>query len=942
MNRRAIIFAILAVTLVAGLFLLRNWRAHSLAARLASLTQTMNLANAETRMQAGLEILELDPLQDTVRLKLALAYIDLGRYVAARQALQRFNDRLEPHFIEAQIIRADSYLSQAKRIASQASISAEDHVASLLEPVAMINAQLNPMPPHEALSTIIRARQIDVRATLLRNRLRRQRAELAKARSIDIPDEIEKLDIVITDLRQQAAYLDEQLTAACRRAIDLDPQNVVAHHLLFDMHLNTGALVEARSAVETLVQLPSANCDAFGPAADSLIHLETYFSQEPTPLDIELVRRLLDHGTPHNMSCQLAKVAMKLHDGQAQQAISDTEAILAVHRGHPRAICMLADAMVQLERTQEAVVLLQRFHKRVATAPVRYALGSTLLATGRHQAGRQMLRQCLELASDHLPAYLALAQSLADDGHVLDAEPQIIAAANLSPRHRRVMALQAHLAVRAVDRVALDRMLTARQTEDGHQLDGDDLVLVATMVLDNVGGAAQLIRRRLDADNRDFLSLIADAWSRSQPRNRVAVAAAIARTIQLQFDADPLAHIDPPQIQVLARSSPGDAILPRRLLLYENPFLQSTHQKMLELLKLAMVTWPDHKQLRNQSAQLAFWQGWSESSPEPPPSLDLLDPREPTSQLVELVTALNSADLQAQDHTLRKLLAAHPWTQQPALIVLADALEHSDLERIENVLYLVERANPDLATLTAANVSFALGDPMEASIRLRSLLRSKPDESPLPRMACDLLARAHLATGRYEAASGVFANMALTAADFRFALKVAEADTYIDAQRNNSAVAALVRIMADTRTPPYWLDRVLARIAALIPADRIVHLIDTMLPNISNQPLVQLYKANAIAHSGDPQRATRIIARVLRHRPDAPRALIQQARLAGQTGRSQDAIKLYRKLIQQGGAPAETARRELERLQQGPLGIEGVWWGAPDHIPSEPQANLNL
>ena len=74
MNRRVIIFAIVAVTLVAGLFLMRYWQARSRAARLVRLTGIMNLSNAEARVQIGREILELDPLQDAVRLKLARAF----------------------------------------------------------------------------------------------------------------------------------------------------------------------------------------------------------------------------------------------------------------------------------------------------------------------------------------------------------------------------------------------------------------------------------------------------------------------------------------------------------------------------------------------------------------------------------------------------------------------------------------------------------------------------------------------------------------------------------------------------------------------------------------------------------------------------------------------------------------------------------------------------
>lgn len=216
MNRRTIIFAILAVTLIAGLFLLCNWRSHSLATRLANLTQAMNLANAETRVQAELEILEFDPLQDTIRLKLTHTYINLGRYVTARQDLQQFNDRLE-----AQIIRVNSYLPQAKRIVSQASTSAEDRFAGLLKSAARINAQLNLIPPYEALSTTVRPPQTNARTTLPRNHVRRQRAELAKVRSIDIPGKIEKLDIII-DLRQQAAYLDKQLTSACHHDINFE------------------------------------------------------------------------------------------------------------------------------------------------------------------------------------------------------------------------------------------------------------------------------------------------------------------------------------------------------------------------------------------------------------------------------------------------------------------------------------------------------------------------------------------------------------------------------------------------------------------------------------------------------------------------------------------------------------------------------------------------
>ena len=886
-----ILFGLFLIGMVAiGLGL--QWRGRVQERKLETLEPRLTDADPARRADSARGILQIDPNRNDVRFVLARALIETGQPKAARRALNWFHDRQSASFSEAQLLRAETYLVEAELAVARSRASTINatrrDVEDRLEKVALIRGQLEIDFEYQVQIAVLEARGLECVLMLERRNLRGLTRRVAKVREQAFSMENESVDSDMAQLRKRIESIQKQLAIVCHQVIGLDPANAQVRAFLFDLFLYEGDFDQARATATELTELSRADPGVVGLVAEVLLNIELLYGKETTPADLALARRLLQHpdiAASRHIAVRVARLALRLHDGHTEQAHDEGQAILADYPGHLRAECLLAEVQIRRGEVEHAVDRLERIRFRVDSWRVVYSLGRALIAAGRLYTGQQTLKQSLDMRPGNLLALLDLVQSMADPGHIIEAEPHIQAAAELNPEHRRVLAFQTRLAVERVDRDGLVAMLHRAWNSKQAVVLPEDVLLAVAMTLDNTVEVNQACQARRQRDGGDVLMLIADAWLKTRPLNRIAIAAVIRHTIGQHLEVDPMAHRKSPPLTVVARMQPGmlgleslDGELPVRQMLAETPFYAWPQKESLDQVHLALTVWPQHHGLHDAARRLALWLMWQVRTPDVP-EWSVVRQDTPTARLIRLIQALRTEDDDlAVDRALQGLLEHHRWSQLSVLMVLADALEHKRDARIERVLELVGRLNPDLERLLAARIDVAKGRPLEGLAKLDSFQDGHAIGTQVYRMSSDLQARANLAAGRADEAIAVFETLVMSSVERRYAMQLAMVDVMIDANRADAANAALMNMLEVATVPPYWLDRVLARLEMFVQPKQLVRILDRSTRS-SVRLLIELYLARTLIRQGDWTEARQVAAQLCQMRPKAPRIIALADRL---------------------------------------------------------------
>jgi len=966
--RRVIKVLALAVVVIATTWFVRMLRRQESADLLSHYLQQLDEeTHPQARLNAIEQILRLDPQRNDshrndLLIKQAQTLIVMARYEKAREALSRLmpSESDQPSQIQAFILRADSCLREAADWIAGSTVNGlattTKRSNQLLAQAQEAVDQLNEYPDTAYVVNMLKARRVSAQAALLRLELEVQKVEFAKARAADFDEQAAQFGVVVAQLKRKIRLLGNELIDLCEQAIADDPADPLPRELLFQMWADTERFDDARRVAGELADLPSLNDAVAGRVANVLLNMESLYARQTTADDIQIVVRLLEHpglSGDKDIEFRVAQVTLAMHRRDYESAEQLARDVLELYPGHPKAMCLLALALVKQGRGDQAVDLLLSFNDRVTSPYVRYALGVAMLSIDRSQNGREMLRQTLDMQPMNLRARLALAQSLVDEGFVLEAEPDILRAVSLAGDHWHVIQLQVRLLIRRMDREELLDLLGDQFAQGAKPLGWRHAAIVAAMAVDDTAQVTGLVAQQLEEDPADVIAMIGVGWLHAAPSHRVDIAGFAVRVLLGMLDSDPLARTDPPAIGVFldhptAQTPVGVDIDP----IIHARFVPWPKQQALDLVDAALARWPGQPVLLDQGARLSLWAGRSdavvgyldrlERSGAAPSeaalavrafvrgeNLDVAsalgldrggDERSgvsPTIQLVMLADALRRGDRASAENTLTEILVQVPWPEQALLRVVRDALQQGDSEKVSAWLEIARQVNSSAALLTQARVDLALGQPNDAMHTIRLLLRSEQDgASELSRYASEVLARTYILLDQTNLAMGVFEDLALSARDQKLEMRIAMIDTLIETQQREAAIAALTAFMAHDDIPARLLDGVLVRAKAVMSAKDLIELIDEKHAIDRENPLRLLYKATCLSELGEDEAARKVVQRVLKGYPRATRAQIAMARLAVRQGRWDEAGQLYERLIAQGGAAAEIGRHELEQLHE--------------------------
>ncbi|MAE65100.1 MAG: hypothetical protein CMJ18_12590 [Phycisphaeraceae bacterium] len=897
--------SILLVTLLAlavfaglglGLWRLQQWRIQRREARIAALEAEIPAANTSRAAGAARQLLAMDPDRHDVRLRLARVLLDMGQQATARETLRHFRDRKSPHFIPAYMLLVRAYLDEATDLALRgpdgATPEAYDEVRgaveSALESADNVLVQIADRPGHEVQVLLSEARARRVKLMLLHHRLRGIDAKIQRVRAVDFEEEVRALADRQRKLRDRIQTLQDELIERCRRVIEHEPAHAMARALMFEMWLEAGAFDRARAAAGDFVSAPASDPNVVAHVAETLLDLENQYGQPPRDEDAALARRLLDRSQiaeSRDIACLVARLSLLVRDGAADEAIRLAEDILALHPGHVRTVCLLAAAHLQRDESEKVVEMLDRFQRRVDTPRVASLLGIAMIRSGSVPGGQSKLRHAIELREGFLPAYLDLAESMASAGHVIEAEPEILAAVGLSPKHPRVVALHARLLLERRDRSRLSAFLMPASPPGDAALDETgllgprDVLLASAMALDHLDLVGRLCDWRLAAIPSDRLALVARAWRLTEPVNRRAVASTVVASMIQQLSADPMQRrraLAPVEQDGGAGDFESlDGVIPARQMLREARFHAGAYSRAESMLAEALRHWPSADALVDQRRRLGLWLDWYEATPSAPSGMEP-EASAPTAALIRMLEALRRGSPEKLHEVLRALLERHPWAEPVVLIAIAHLMQRPEAaEHVDALLGVVDDVNPRLALLAGARVDLVRGDPREGLIKIELLFRSEPSGSEVRRMAADIHARLCLAATRYEEAVGVFDNLSITAPDQQLDMKLALTRVMAENDRETAGVvlATMLRrtnLQGSTRMTPYWLDRVLAQGETFIDDDQLVDLLKEAQPSRDLWPVMRLYHVRALLRLKRLPAARVVLAQLEARKGDAP------------------------------------------------------------------------
>ena len=954
----------LAVVVIATTWFVRVLRRHESADLLSHYLQQLDdETHPQVRLNAIDQVLRLDPQRDDLRIKQAQTLIVMGRYEKAREVLSRLapGGLDQPSQTQILILRAESCLREAADWITGSTIdgleTTNKRCKQLLAQAQDAFDQLNNNDPDTAyVVSMLKGRRVSAQAALLRMELEVEQVQFAKARAANFDEHAAKLGVVVAQIKRKIRLLGNELIGLCDKAIVDNPTDPFPRELLFQMWADTGRFDDARRVAGELADLSSLNDATAGRIANVLLNMESLYARRTTADDIGIVVRLLEHpglSGDKDIEFRVARVALAMYQEDYESAQQWARDVLDLYPGHPKAMCLLALALVKQGRGVQAVDMLLSFNDRVTSPYVRYALGVAMLSIDRSKNGREMLRQTLDIQPRNLLARVTLAQSLVDEGFVIEAEPDILRAASLAGDHWHVLQLRVRLLVRRMNRGELLDLIGDQFAEGAKPLHWRHAAIVAAMTMDHTAQVTGLVAQQLKKDPADVIAMIGVSWLSATLNQRVNITGLAVRVLLDMLDSDPLARADPPAIGVFLEhpktQTPGrvdiDPIINAR-------FVPWPKQQALELVDAALARWPQQPILLDLAARLSLWAGRGHASigyidrlerlgvtPSKAAlavrafvrgeALDLASDFQwgrggdeglegsPTMGLVMLADALRRGDGASAENTLTEILVQVSWPEHALLMVVRDALQQGDSKKASAWLEIARQVNSPVAWLTQGRVDLALGRPNDAMHAIRSLLRSEEDgASELSRYASEVLARTYIMLDQTNLAMGIFEDLVLSARDQKQEMRIAMIDVLLDIQRREAAIAALTAFMAHDDIPPRLLDRVLVRAKAVMSAKDLIELIDERHAIDRENPLRLLYKAACLSELGENQAARKVVQQVLKGYPRAARAQIAMARLAVHEGRLDEAGLLYERLVAQGGPVAEIGQHELEQLHE--------------------------
>ncbi|MEX0774947.1 MAG: tetratricopeptide repeat protein [Phycisphaeraceae bacterium] len=1014
MNRTRIMWvataaaALVVIALLAWQVRHRGPSAGELVASRARLTAE----DPRVRYAAAGTLLAADVSDPEARLAYAGAMIDLGIFGRARETLLPLAEQIDsPHRVPALKLKATSFLAEASGILAESSPAnfslVSDKVEPLLSEAGGIVQALADAPAAGADLTVTRARLLDARADLMELQLKAFSGELNKARAIESDEQIHVAGVQVSDLRDKLKMTHEDLRQVCDKALIESPTDSRPRGLLFRLWLREGQVDKARQVAHLMIDQPAMDRRVAGRAADDLLNLDARYGRESTPADVKLADALLHHSHLINapdILYRLALVELALRQGDAGKAQTLAQAVLDDYPGHIRTICLVSRARIAQGQSRDAIQQMATLNDRTTSGDVRYTLGMAYLRVGQGGPGREILRQALDIQPDLLPARLLLAESLVDDGFIVEAEPDILTALAMAPAHPGVMSLYARLLIAKSDanglralvergrkaaqgsastadlrapegrdfpdqsRAALARGLTPRGSDPGPAI--DEVYLASAFLMDDVAAVQRLEKALRRDDAASIPGVIAAGWLAADARQRAMIATVLCLDAIERLDADPLARAvglpirvldGPPIIGTQAGSSPRPGVAPggadgswARMrdpsALRRTCFVPWPQELGLEMLELAQERWPGDIQfirdavtcclMLDRRTQAMVWlQRW--------PQDQLAPLRASVASFLEGGAVTRSLDDSSADegHVLRDWMAMawiieqnqgrptdparaamqafleeHPWNEQAILLPLRAAAQRDDTTAAQTWLLAGRQVNQQLSELAEARFDLALGRASDALHTAERMIGSEPGGSDLRVQAGEVRARIHLLQGNIEIAAGVFENLALSTTYRRDGLQLAIADVYLAAQRTPSVAASITTFLADPHSLPSRQDSLLARAAQVLPPQRIANLADSLLRYHPGEPILLVYKAQALIDQGDLQGAGAIMPRLVTYRPDAPRVMLLQARLAQAQGQVDQAMRTYQRLLELGGRSAAAAGADLQRQVGRPDG----------------------
>lgn len=897
--------AVLGLALVMGGMMF--WFGHRRQAKLAELAPQLEAIDPFDRLKVGREMLDLDARRADARMAMADAYITLGKHKDVHTILQPVlagRSKVRPR---ALAISIDSLLTEAGDAITRAAPRSLDvtvqRVEGLLDEAETLRADLARTHGVKVMVAMIEARMIETRAALLDVRIAQRELSLKRDKAgtpepvtglwIDAPAPTE--DAQLKQWRNELAQLNTKLERFCVRAARMDANMPTPYAVLFRLALRRGEYDLARKAAGKLGRLPGLSRRLAGRTAETLLNLERQYHTETRRVDIALAQRLLTHDELEGIATlryTLARATLALRIGRPDIAAETLAPVLERYPGHPHATILLAGSLVDRGRAAEAVDLLVALNDRVPTVEGRYAEARAHHAAGHIDRGNDLLRQALELDSTDLPSLIAIAGALAQAGHINEAVGDIAIAAQLAPHHSAVIALQTQLLVEGSDHGDLvDRY---KATFKDRPVTADDALLAAAMMLDDTDRVTAEVDRRLERDPSDVRALIGKFWTAATPHARADVAGIAVATLLEQVDRDPLLWPGPPALPAMERRAGADAL--------RSPLLPSPHELALEMVDVALDRWPDQPLLKQIRGDLGAALGHADAAGFQQPDTPL---RKQWATLLD--TGATS------DEALKALLTEHPWDLPAVLLAMRRHVEAGDFDAAERIVELAGRINAKLGLLARSRLHLARGDHAGALHDATMMTRDEPVGSFVRYYGGEINARAHLAAGSSELAVNVLENLAISSPMGQMRVKLAAIDALAQVERDNAAIAAVIAMTDDVDLEPRWLDRLMARAEVVMPARRRVGMIDAMLDRMGDEPLLLVYKAQALIESGDLTSAHQALALATMKRPDAPRVKMLQATLAQSLGSQDAADAIYRSMVETPGRAGIAARMQLMR-----------------------------
>ncbi len=958
-GRVLILAGLAAVAVIAVSWTFVRWRGRAIASQVKRCEQRLDHADPRVRIDSARGLLRVDPTRPQAALVLARTLVEVGQWAEARGVLEDLKEA-GPVSIrtEALSVYAQSYLSEAADWIARNSTgkldTSGDQVQSLLTKADRITSNLEQMTGTEGVVTRLKATDAHCQAALVRLMLMEKRVQLTKAQATDSNDRTAAIVAAISQLTQRLGGLERQVAQLSRKLVTLQPADPVGWELLFQGYVDARAFDHARQTAKEVTELSEVDAALAGKIANTLLNLNSLFAHPTVPEDLDIAGRLLSHhlvkGTDH-IDYRTAQISLALHQSQYRLAEELANGVLQDYPGHGRATCLLGIALIQQGHGKKAIAQLSFLNDRVRSAQVKFILAAAMLSQEMTDSGREMLRQSLDLRPDNLPALVMLAGSLANDGYILEAEQDIIAAAGLNPLHPSVIKLSIQLLVAQMDRPGIWQILDDPDHARLSPVRWQDVAVAVAMVLDDTAAVSRLVAQRLRSDPGHVRMWLADHWCRAPSQHRFDLATLLVRYLLERLDTDPLAQPNPPRVPVVVdQSSSGDLSNPLNPF-YTTIYVPSGYQMGLELIDAALRRWPDKPALLDLAARLSLWDGQdrraahylaklgrtgagrsatavavqahledvgrsSQSPSNVESSYKTITCDTPTCRLVMLLVALNQGNRQVAEAHLTRMLSELAWAEPPLIFAIRDALERGEPEQAWAWLAIAEKINPAVATLARARLNLSMGQPIESVHDLKSLLRSEDVNSELSRMAVDVLSRAGIAMGQVQVGISMIENLALSVQFQDRELRLAVVDVLLAAGQTTVAIAALKVMFNEQAIPARWLDRLLVRAYAMMGPVRTHQLVEVLLERQPKEPLLLLYKARCTAEAGDLTGADAQLDAIREVRPHAPRLLMTMARSAAAQGRWGDARRLCHQLIQRGGDGSEAAQRELSQWDE--------------------------